>query len=360
MPDRFRRYCETIGWNGTINSRQFLGGSGRGAWPEDYYFPDVTYSDRLELVVGGVRCLLRHSKGETDDHTWAFFPDTRVLCTGDLFIWAVPNAGNPQKVQRFCKEWAQGLREMAALNPEVLCPGHGVQIIGKERVKQALEDTAQFLESLFEQTLALMNEGASLNAILNNIHIPPHLAKRPYLQPVYDEPEFIVRNIWRRYGGWYDGMPSHLKPASDTSLGAEITQLAGGAQKLAARAEELSQKGDHRLACHLVDWAFIGSPDDDTVKSAVNKVYTARAQTESSTMAMGIFLSAARNSGVGPEAEAGFVFDRQAKGSHEIWYNPKTKRRIVVPNHPGKDVPQRTLRTIVSQSGISLEAFKRL
>ncbi len=26
---------------------------------------------------------------------------------------------------------------------------------------------------------------------------------------------------------------------------------------------------------------------------------------------------------------AGFVFDRQAKGSHEIWYNPETKKRAV-------------------------------
>jgi alkyl sulfatase BDS1-like metallo-beta-lactamase superfamily hydrolase len=106
-------------------------------------------------------------------------------------------------------------------------------------------------------------------------------------------------------------MPSHLKPASDKSLGAEIAHMAGGAQQLAARALELSQKGNHALACHLVDWAFIDSPDDDNVKSAVNTVYTARAQTESSTMAMGIFLSAAQKSGVHSETEAGFVFDLQ-------------------------------------------------
>ncbi len=35
--------------------------------------------------------------------------------------------------------------------------------------------------------------------------------------------------------------------------------------------------------------------------------------------------------------KAGFVFDRQGKGDHEIWYNPVTKRRITVPNHPGVD-----------------------
>jgi len=29
--------------------------------------------------------------------------------------------------------------------------------------------------------------------------------------------------------------------------------------------------------------------------------------------------------------KAGFVFDRHAKGSHEIWYNPTTQRRTVIP-----------------------------
>jgi len=55
--------------------------------------------------------------------------------------------------------------------------------------------------------------------------------------------------------------------------------------------------------------------------------------------------------------KAGFIFDRQAKGSHEIWCNPATKRRVVIPNHPGKDIPQRTLRAIISQSGISTQEF---
>ena len=52
----------------------------------------------------------------------------RVLCTGDLFIWASPNAGNPQKVQRFPLEWAEALRRMLALydarapGPRCSCP----------------------------------------------------------------------------------------------------------------------------------------------------------------------------------------------------------------------------------------------
>jgi predicted RNA binding protein YcfA (HicA-like mRNA interferase family) len=54
---------------------------------------------------------------------------------------------------------------------------------------------------------------------------------------------------------------------------------------------------------------------------------------------------------------AGFVFDRQAKGSHEIWYNPSTRKRVIIPNHPGKDIPKQTLRSIISQSGLSVDDF---
>jgi len=56
---------------------------------------------------------------------------------------------------------------------------------------------------------------------------------------------------------------------------------------------------------------------------------------------------------------AGFVFDRQAKGSHEIWYNPTTKRRTVIPNHPGTTIPRATLRAILKQAGISPEDFEQ-
>ena len=29
----------------------------------------------------------------------------------------------------------------------------------------------------------------------------------------------------------------------------------------------------------------------------------------------------------------GFTFDRQAKGSHEIWWNPATRARTTISNH---------------------------
>ena len=52
----------------------------------------------------------------------------------------------------------------------------------------------------------------------------------------------------------------------------------------------------------------------------------------------------------------GFVFDRQAAGSHEIWYNSKTKKYTTIPNHPG-DIPEGTLRAILKQADIEPDNF---
>ncbi len=54
----------------------------------------------------------------------------------------------------------------------------------------------------------------------------------------------------------------------------------------------------------------------------------------------------------------GFGFDRPAKGSHEIWYNPTTRRRTTVPHHPGT-LPLGTLRAIIRQTGLSVDEFLR-
>ncbi|HBI24878.1 MAG TPA: addiction module toxin, HicA family [Nitrospiraceae bacterium] len=57
--------------------------------------------------------------------------------------------------------------------------------------------------------------------------------------------------------------------------------------------------------------------------------------------------------------KAGFAFDRPAKGSHEIWWNPNTRARTTIPNHSG-DMPEGTLRAILKQAGITAEEFLKI
>ena len=107
---RMDRYIETEGYNNIINERQF---GVQMHWPTDPIKPTLSYRDSLDLRIGNTEIKLFHARGETDDHTWVFLPGQRILMTGDLFIWASPNAGNPQKVHTYAQEWSQALRQVA-------------------------------------------------------------------------------------------------------------------------------------------------------------------------------------------------------------------------------------------------------
>lgn len=293
VPRRFDRYILTAGYNSVINQRQFAMPI---QWPTSYTYPDTTYDKSMTLSVGGLRFELYHARGETDDHTWVWVPERKVLCTGDLIIWAVPNAGNPQKVPRYCIEWAVALRKMAGLNAEVLCPGHGVVVVGEERVRQMLLETAELLESLHEQTVQLMNAGATLDTIIHTVRVPTHLEDRPFLQPVYDEPQYIVRNIWRLYGGWYDGNPARLKPAPEADQAAEIVKLAGDVSALVKRARTLLDEDDLRLASHVIEWAHTAAPEDAEVHKLRAEIYGRFADRERALMTMNVYRAAERES----------------------------------------------------------------
>ncbi len=299
MPARFARYAATARHNAALNARQF-GGTVEAQSNEAYASfgqppvpPDTLYDDRLDIAVGGVAFELRHCRGETDDHTWVWCPERGVLCPGDLFIWAVPNDGNPQKVQRYPWDRAKGLREMAGGAPQALCPGHGGPVIGDPAmIVRMLTETAGFLETIVSRTLAAMEAGSPPHVdIVTGIALPT--SDSPWLQPIYDDTEFLVRNVIRFYGGWWSGRPSELKPAPRATLALEIAALCGGAIALADRAEALARSGDLRLACHLADFALEAAPSDPAVQAKVAAVYEMRAAAETSLMAVNIYNSAA-------------------------------------------------------------------
>lgn len=303
---RFERYVETNGYNQIINRRQFGGVSPRHGMaltydespflPHDAVWPTSTYSDRTTLDVGGLTVELHHDRGETDDHTWAWVPEHRALCVGDLVTWVFPNAGNPQKVQRYPAEWAAALRRMIEFDADLLLPAHGLPIRGTERIRTVLTTLADALETLVERTVAMMNEGASLDEIVHTVTLRDEWLARPWMKPVYDEPEFVVRNIWRLYGGWWDLDPSHLKPSPASDVAAEHVALAGGITAYVERARSLAEQGDLSLACHLVETAVTADPTSIEAHAARAEIYSARRSAESSLMSKGIFAAAARES----------------------------------------------------------------
>ena len=314
VQQRFDRYRYTNDWNVAINARQFGGIRGDvnsimndlrpadGAPRLSDFIPRNTL-DTTDVVdkfasmkFGDTEVEFHHGRGETDDHLWSWFPEKKWIASGDFVIWNFPNAGNPQKVQRWPIEWAAALRDMIAKGPELLLPAHGLPIAGKERIARVLDEIATALENLVRDVVTMMNAGETLNTIIHTVRVPEATLGKPYLRPLYDEPEFVVRNIWRLFGGWWDGAPSRLKPSPDEVLAVELASMSGGADVLMRRAAELAASGDLRLACHLADFAGWAAPDEPEIHQMRAEIYETRRKSETSLMSKGIFKGAMRES----------------------------------------------------------------
>lgn len=52
----------------------------------------------------------------------------------------------------------------------------------------------------------------------------------------------------------------------------------------------------------------------------------------------------------------GWEFDRPGPGSHEVWRHRATGRKVTLPHH-ARDMPEGTLRAILSAAEIDVAAF---
>jgi predicted RNA binding protein YcfA (HicA-like mRNA interferase family) len=54
----------------------------------------------------------------------------------------------------------------------------------------------------------------------------------------------------------------------------------------------------------------------------------------------------------------GYAFERPGPGSHEVWRHTVTGRKVTLPHH-ARDMAEGTLRAILREADISVEAFLR-
>lgn len=296
---RFARYAKTSGHLATTYDMQFASwgpGGGDLVRRARYCPPTIEYEDRLVLDGLGNRTIeCRHGLGETDDHTWVWVPESKVIVGGDFIVSSLPNAGTPFRVQRFVLEWAEALEEMASVEPAVVISGHGG--VFTKSSSDMLMTTARALRYLDAEVVRRLNEGQWQEQILHEVKLPDDLVDHRFLQPLYGCTEFVVRDIMRRYMGWYDGNPSMLFPSRKSEIAGELVQLVGSARPIVDRAAVLgrsSDVSDLQLALHLLDVVLENHGDEAHRASALKaEILEARAKHERSFVAHNILLSAA-------------------------------------------------------------------
>ncbi|MBX7249602.1 MAG: MBL fold metallo-hydrolase [Caulobacteraceae bacterium] len=90
---------------------------------EGAFIGRVTETFETELALPDARrpiLFRRPGRGNTDGDAYAWLPRQRIAVTGDLVIAPVPFGFNA-----YPRDWAAALRQIAALEPKILVPGHG-------------------------------------------------------------------------------------------------------------------------------------------------------------------------------------------------------------------------------------------
>ena len=242
----------------------------------DLVWPTRYFSDRLELEIGGETFVLQHHKGETDDQLYVWVPDRKALASADYYQGFLPNAGNGKRYQRHVEDWAVAMREMAALQPEILLPAHGAPISDTATIVENFTVLADTLQYIVDVTIEGLNAGKRKDLIYGAIELPEHLAQHPTMNVQYVSVNDISKMVIKKYTGWWDDIPSHWTPASMEDQGEMIIELAGGNIPAITQYAREMIADNIKLASHLTDWLFYARPDDPDIQQLVFDVYKTR------------------------------------------------------------------------------------
>lgn len=133
--------------------------------------PEVTFTGRTILFKGDKEIHLLPLGGHTPATTVVYFPNEKLLFTGDLVVTNRP----PFLSQGNTKEWLQALTYLRKLRYDILIPGHG-ELTGKEATENMsnyLRMVRRKVRSAYRSGLPKADTARSLSHLIRYWPIPP-------------------------------------------------------------------------------------------------------------------------------------------------------------------------------------------
>jgi glyoxylase-like metal-dependent hydrolase (beta-lactamase superfamily II) len=218
----------------------------------------VLFDKSHSVEYGGIHFELFHTGGETPDQCVIWIPELKAVFIGDNYYSSFPNLstlrGSPP---RPALEYTKALEKALSLEPEVLLPGHGDPLLGRDNVRRKLTKYRDAVRYVHDATVKGMNEGKDARTLAQEISLPPELQ----LPQAFGRVSWAVRGIFDAYAGWFDENPSSMYKLPPSSIDSELVRLCGGTDVLARRALELAQNGDDVRALHMTDVALAVDPN---------------------------------------------------------------------------------------------------
>ena len=260
----FRAMRSAFAWSDAIaKALQYIQQNVAGGIPpQSAPTPDLTFDDRYELELGGLRMeLLWTPGGETTDAIVIWLPEHEICFVGNLFSALFGHFPNLVTVRgdryREALTFIESLERVLALQPKMLLPGHGGPVIGKETIRDELTRLRDAVRYVHDETVKGMNHGKDVHTLMREIQLPPELE----VGEGYGKVSWSVRAIWENYAGWFHhSSTTELYDVPAKSVHADLAELAGGADAIAERAALRLEEGAPVEAIHLAEVALSAAP----------------------------------------------------------------------------------------------------
>jgi glyoxylase-like metal-dependent hydrolase (beta-lactamase superfamily II) len=260
--EAFRSRNAAFAWMDAIvaameHARRATGATAAQSRPE----PTVTFSERLELDVGGRELeLLWTPGGETTDSLVVWWPGRRTLFCGNLFG---PLFGHvPNLVTMRGDRYRDPLEHLAAIDlvrglaPERLVTGHFDPIEGEELIAAELDRLHAATRHVHDRTVEGMNAGVDVHTLMREVRLPDGLD----VGEGYGTVRWNVRAIWELYAGWFHHRSTtELYAVPPDAVAADLVAAAGEEALVAAARGHLAD-GRPVEALHLTDVVLAARP----------------------------------------------------------------------------------------------------
>jgi len=210
--------------------------------------------EKENTALCGIKMSLLAAPGETDDHMAVWIPGKKVLFSGDNFYKSFPNL-SPIRGGRYrsFQQWADSLDKLAALNAEVLIPGHSRPLFGAKKIRAALSEYSSAIRILIQQCTDGINKGLGPDELAASVQLPPKLANKPHLKEFYGCASWAVRGFFAGEIGWFDGNPSNLFPLPPKKRAQLLAKAMGGPAKVLALAKTALKNKNPQWSAELCD-----------------------------------------------------------------------------------------------------------
>jgi alkyl sulfatase BDS1-like metallo-beta-lactamase superfamily hydrolase len=190
-----------------------------------------------------------------------WLPDQRIAFVGNVFSALFGHFPNLVTLRgdryRFALPFIESLERVVALEPELLLTGHFAPVRDADLIRRELLRVRDAVRFVHDATVRGMNEGRDVHELMREIRLPPELE----VGEGYGCVGWSVRAIWEGYAGWFhQRSTTELYAVPVSCVYGDVVELAGGPDRVAARAAERAERGDALEALHLAEMALAAEP----------------------------------------------------------------------------------------------------